>query len=113
MYELSYLQTAKAHDAIAVRGPMLPTEEDSGESGLRSLLFRWLAPVRASSLGGSALNDPRLLNVGLRRRVAGISLLFLCAVGAGTWYPVNLGQQPLTEINPPHVPQRSPPPSPP
>ena len=98
MYELSYLQTAKAHDAIAVRGPMLSTEEDSGESGLRSLLFRWLAPVRSSSPGASALNDPRLLNVGLRRRVAVISVLFLCAVGAVTWYLVNLGQQRLIEI---------------
>src|SRR5260221_9537795 len=98
MYELSYLQTAKAHDPIAVKGPTHPTEEDPGESGLRSLLSRWLAPVRGSSLGGSALNDPRVLNVGLRRRVAVISVLFLCAVGAVTWYLVNLGQQRLIEI---------------
>src|SRR5882757_8509079 len=98
MYELSYLQTAKAHDAIAVRGPMLSTEEDSGVSGLRSVLSRWLAPERSSSPGTSALNDPRLLNVGLRRRVAVISVLFLCAVGAVTWYLVNLGQQRLIEI---------------
>src|SRR3979409_102651 len=98
MYELSYLQTAKAHDAVAVRGPMLSTEEDSGESGLRSVLSRWLAPVRSSSPGGWALNDPRLLHVGLRRRVAVISVLFLCAVGAVTWYLVNLGQQRLIEI---------------
>jgi len=69
---------------------MLPTEEDPGESGLRSLPVRWLAPVRSSSPGGWALNDPRLLNVGLRRRVAWISVLFLCAVGAVTWYLVNL-----------------------
>ena len=77
---------------------MLSTEEDSGESGLRSVLSRWLAPVRSSSPGASALNDPRLLNVGLRRRVAVISVLFLCAVGAVTWYLVNLGQQRLIEI---------------
>src|SRR5712664_2224632 len=86
MYELSYLRTAKAHDAIAVRGPMLSTEENSGESGFRFHLSRWLAPERSSSPGASALNDPRFLNVGLRRRVAVISVLFLCAVGAVTWY---------------------------
>ncbi len=98
MYELSYLQTAKAHDAIAVKRPMLPLEDDSGESGFRSLLSRWLAPDRSSSSGGSALSDPRNLNVGLRRRVAVISVLFLCVVGAVTWYLVNLGQRRLIEI---------------
>src|SRR3979409_2089343 len=98
MYELSNLQSAKAHDAIAVRGPLLATEEDSDVSGLRSVLSRWLAPERSSSPGASALNDPRILNVGLRRRVAVISALFLCAVGAVTWYLVNLGQQRLIEI---------------
>ncbi len=77
---------------------MLSTEEDSGESGLRSLLSRWLAPERSSSPGASALNDPRILNIGLRRRVAVISVLFLCVVGAVTWYLVNLGQQRLIEI---------------
>src|SRR5437016_5005097 len=98
MYELSYLQTAKAHDAIAMKQPMLPLEEGSGKSGFRSLLSRWLAFDRSSSSGGLALNDPRNLNVGLRRRVAVISVLFLCVVGAVTWYLVNLGQQRLIEI---------------
>jgi len=78
---------------------MLLVEEDSGESGFRSLLSRWLGLDRGSSTGGSVLNDPRNVNVvGLRRRVAVISVLFLCAVGAVTWYLVNLGQQRLIEI---------------
>src|SRR5258708_39502017 len=98
MYESSYLQTAKAHDAIAVRGPMLSMEGESDESGFRSFLSRWLALDRVGSGCGSALNDPRNLNVGLRRRVAVISVLFLCAVGVVTWYLVNLGQQRLIEI---------------
>src|SRR5256885_17095942 len=91
-------QAAKAHDAIAVRRPLLLVDEDSGESGFRSLLSRWLGLDRSSSAGGSTLNDPRNVNVGLRRRVAVISVLFLCAVGAVTWYLVNLGQQRLIEI---------------
>src|SRR5260221_8090221 len=73
-------------------------EGESDESGFRSFLSRWLALDRAGSGGASALNDPRNLNVGLRRRVAVISVLFLCAVGAVTWYLVNLGQQRLIEI---------------
>src|SRR5256885_14417081 len=83
---------------IAVRRPMLLVDEDSGESGLRSLLSRWLGFDRSSSAGGSTLNDPRDVSVGLRRRVAVISVLFLCAVGAVTWDLVNLGQQRLIEI---------------
>src|SRR5712691_10068798 len=98
MYELSNLQAAKAHDAIAVRQSMLLVEEDSGESGFRSVLSRLLGLDRSSSAGGSVLGDPRHVNVGLRRRVAVISVLFLCAVGAVTWYLVNLGQQRLIEI---------------
>ncbi len=77
---------------------MLSMEGESDESGFRSFLSRWLALDRAGSGGGSALNDPRNLNVGLRRRVAVISVLFLCAVGVVTWYLVNLGQQRLIEI---------------
>ncbi len=77
---------------------MLLVEKDSGESGFRSLLSRWLGLDRSSPAGGSTLNDPRNVNVGLRRRVAVISVLFLCAVGAVTWYLVNLGQQRLIEI---------------
>ena len=78
---------------------MLSTEEDSGESGFRSFLSRWLAPDRTGSPASSTLNDPRNVNVvGLRRRVAVISVLFLCAVGGATWYLVNLGQQRLIEI---------------
>ena len=77
---------------------MLLVDEDSGESGFRSLLSRWLGLDRSSSAGDSTLSDPRNVNVGLRRRVAVISVLFLCAVGAVTWYLVNLGQQRLIEI---------------
>ncbi len=77
---------------------MLSMEEGSGGSGFRAVLSRWLAFGRSSSSGGSTLNDPRNVNVGLRRRVAVISVLFLCAVGAVTWYLVNLGQQRLIEI---------------
>src|SRR2546427_11277711 len=102
MYELSYLQAAKAHDATAVRRPMLLVEEDSGESGFRSVLSRWLGLDRSSSAGGSALGDPRNISVGLRRRVAGISVLFLFAGGGGTPYLVNLGQQARIEIKARH-----------
>src|SRR5258708_34891470 len=98
MYESSYLQTAKAHDAIAVRGPMLSMEGESDESGFRSFLSRWLALDRAGSGGASALNDPRNLNVGLRRRVAVISVRVLGAVGGGTCDLGNLGQHRLIEI---------------
>ena len=77
---------------------MLSTEEDSGEAGFRSFLSRWQTLGRSSSPAGSTLNDPRDVNVGLRRRVAVISVLFLCAVGGATWYLVNLGQQRLIEI---------------
>ena len=77
---------------------MLLAEEESRESGFRSSLSRWLGPDPSGSAGGSLPNDPRNVNVGLRRRVAVISVLFLCAVGAVTWYLVNLGQQRLIEI---------------
>src|SRR5437660_10637567 len=77
---------------------MLLVEENSGESGFRSLLSGWLGLDRRSSPADSTLNDPRHVNVGLRRRVAVISVLFLCAVGGATWYLVNLGQQRLIEI---------------
>ena len=95
---MAYLEAAKAHDALAMRGPMLSTEEDSGEAGFRSFLWRWQTLGRSSSPAGSTLNDPRHVNVGLRRRVAVISVLFLCAIGGATWYLVNLGQQRLIEI---------------
>src|SRR2546426_797472 len=40
MYELSYLQAAKAHDALTVKGPMLVVQEDSGESTVRARCSR-------------------------------------------------------------------------
>jgi len=58
---------------------MLSMEEGSGEPGFRSLLSDGSALPKRLALGGSTLNDPRNVNVGLRRRRRGDLRALSCA----------------------------------